>query len=104
MSRFYGTVQGQAKTQASRRGSGTTGISGHIRGWDIGIKIVSQPLVNDKKDYDCFSIYVTGGSNGGKQTHKIATVYLPIDGSEERTVWARINRDGQKEISYTLPN
>ena len=34
MSKFYGTVVGQAKTEATRRGSDRTGIRASVQSWD----------------------------------------------------------------------
>ena len=33
MARFYASIKGQAKTEATRRGGPKSGIEGHIRGW-----------------------------------------------------------------------
>jgi len=60
MSRFYGTIKGQAKTDASRRGSPNSGLVAHIRGWDIGIRVYCRV---DKYGNDSISVFRTGGSN-----------------------------------------
>jgi hypothetical protein len=65
-SRFYSsahgvTAVGGITTEATR--GGNAGISGHIRGWNSGIKVVGYI---DSKDRDCFAVYVTSGSNGGE--------------------------------------
>ena len=62
MSRYYGSVKGQAKTTAGRQGSKASGITGHIRGWDAGVKVVGQVEGGE----DCFLIMATNGSNGEK--------------------------------------
>ena len=59
MSRFYGTINGQAQTSASRRGGSKTGIEGHIRGWDVGIYVCG--FVDNGQDK--FRVALTGGSN-----------------------------------------
>ena len=66
MAQFYGTISGQAKTEASRLGSKKSGISGHIRGWNQGGKV--SCWYNDKNDMDMCEIYATEGSNGGSST------------------------------------
>ena len=60
MSRFYASITGQAKTTATRRGSKTSGIYGHIRGWNKGVRVEGYI---DKDGNDCFDIYETNGSN-----------------------------------------
>ena len=59
MSRFYGSVTGSAKNDATRQGHDR--ISGHVRGWNVGVKVVGH--VNES-DQDVFYVYATGGSNG----------------------------------------
>lgn len=34
MSKFYGTLKGQSKTEATRRGSSTSGIKAAVQSWD----------------------------------------------------------------------
>lgn len=65
--RFWGSVLGYkgggtSTTEASR--GGETGIQGHIRGWNSGIKVVGSV---DTVLGDCFNVFVTSGSNGGKR-------------------------------------
>lgn len=60
MSRFYASISGQAKTDATREGSAKSGINGHIRGWDLGIEVCGY----DENGVDCFDVYLTSGSNG----------------------------------------
>lgn len=103
MSRFYADIHGQAKTVASRQGNSKSGIGGHIRGRNIGIRVESRPMIQDGYECDCFDIYVTGGSNEDKQTERIATVCLP-DKIGERVVWVRTSRATNEEMSYTLAN
>lgn len=62
MSRFYASIDGQAETQATRRGGKKSGIGGHIRGWDIGVKVYG--FVDAETGEDTFQVYLTGGSNG----------------------------------------
>lgn len=74
MSHFYGTVKG-ARSEASRQGSKTSGIEGHIRGWNIGAKVV---CFVDNKGQDKVAIYLTSGSNGSKLSKTIG-VYTEGD-------------------------
>jgi hypothetical protein len=60
MARFYASIQGQDMLEATRRGSKKSGIGGHIRGWDTGIRVEGR--VNATGD-DEFDVYLTGGSN-----------------------------------------
>lgn len=58
MSRFYGTVEGIAKTPASRRGH--KNLEAHIRGWNVGVNIECGV---DEDGNDIIKVYKTGGSN-----------------------------------------
>lgn len=77
MSRFYGDLTGQAKTTATRRGSATSGVSAHVRGWPLGIKVEAY-AVND--GLDGFQVYVTAGSNGSHADLWLATVEQSANG------------------------
>lgn len=67
--RFWGSVSGDASTEASRGGSRT--IKGHIRGWDFGIQV--QGYV-DGDGHNCFEIWTTGGSNDDRIKEHILTI------------------------------
>jgi hypothetical protein len=60
MARFFGSIQG-SKGEATRLGTAKTGIQGHIRGWDIGAKVMMDVTSDDK---DVVEVYITRGSNG----------------------------------------
>lgn len=60
MSHFYASIEGSAKTAATRQGDARSGISGHIRGWDLGIRVVGQVGAEGN---DEFKVFLTGGSN-----------------------------------------
>ena len=85
MARFRGTLDGKSRTQASRLGAATTGLSGSVNGWDCGVYVVARA----DGDKDNFEIYVTGGSNGGKRIH-LASV---TDG-KIRIVYNAVNQEG----------
>lgn len=59
MSRFYGDLTGQAKTKATRRGSLKSGVESHVRGWNVGVRVV----ISDEHGKDYIRVYKTGGSN-----------------------------------------
>lgn len=67
MSRFYAEIQGN-RGQATRGGSGKSGISGHIRGWNVGIRVWGH--INSKGQ-DEFVVYLTSGSNGSRAERMI---------------------------------
>ena len=71
MAHFYGEIRGQAKTIATRRGSKTSGLSGHLRGWNIGVRV---ELEYKEGIGDVINIYHTSGSNGGEKDVLIATL------------------------------
>ena len=60
MSHFFGEIQGN-RGSTSRGGSRSSGIWAHVRGWNVGCKIVCG--IN-KEGLDEIVIYKTGGSNG----------------------------------------
>jgi len=60
MAHFYGDLQG-TRGEATRSGTKNSGISAHVRGWNIGARV--QCFVNDQGE-DCVSIRLTSGSNG----------------------------------------
>jgi len=47
---------------ATRQGSAKSGISGHIRGWNIGARVE----IRDRDGTDVVQVFQTAGSNGGK--------------------------------------
>ena len=59
MAQFYADIQG-SRDEATRMGSKDSGISGHIRGWDIGCSV----YCNEVDGEDHVSIRLTSGSNG----------------------------------------
>lgn len=61
MARLYGSMHGQGKTTRTCIGSASSGISAHIRGWNIGVHIDIEGDPNTEKDR--ISIYSTHGSN-----------------------------------------
>jgi hypothetical protein len=71
MSQFYGEIKGQAKTTATRRGSKASGLQGHLRGWNIGVRVV---LEYKEGIGDVIHIYRTGGSNNVDNDVLIATL------------------------------
>jgi hypothetical protein len=69
MAHFYGSVKGH-RGEASRTGTKKSGISAHIRGRNIGIRV---DLRHDEKNgKDFCTIYETGGSAGGSSDTLIA--------------------------------
>lgn len=60
MSRFYGSIDGRAKTTATREGTSKSGIQAHIRGWNVGVEV---RCFVDKDNHDVCEIFQTGGSN-----------------------------------------
>ena len=58
-SRFYGSVSGSAASDATRQGTARSGISGHIRGWNLGVQVIGHA----DGDADLFDVYITRGSS-----------------------------------------
>ena len=61
MSHFYAHIIGSARTVATRCGTKDSGVSGHLRGWDVGARVE----VFIENGVDTVRVYRTGGSNGG---------------------------------------
>lgn len=60
MSRFYGNMKG-SRGETTRCGNAASGITGHLRGWDIGVRVNVRALNSGE---DVVDVYLTGGSNG----------------------------------------
>jgi len=58
MSRFYGSIEGN-RGMATRQGTASSGMYGHIRGWHIGASVVCY---ENEKGEDCVRVQLTGGS------------------------------------------
>lgn len=69
MAQFYAEIKGCAKTTATRRGTKTTGIFSHTRGWTSGVKVNLCHLGHSgpQKKQDHITITLTSGSNGGPE-------------------------------------
>ena len=68
MSHFYGSIEGD-RSEATRQGSKKNGISGHVRGWDFGVRV----LMRDEDGVDTAGIYLTSGSNGHASEKAVGT-------------------------------
>lgn len=79
MSRFYGSLEGSAKTATTRRGTANHPCKAHVRTWTHGVEILSD--VNSATDREYFAVYATGGSNRPDLTRLIATVGIDESGN-----------------------
>lgn len=61
MAHFYASIKGN-RGETTRMGSKDSGISGHIRGWDTGVRVDIRHSAKDGKDH--VLVYRTAGSNG----------------------------------------
>ena len=66
MAQFYADIQG-SRGEATRLGNKKSGLSGHIRGWDVGARVTMR--YNELKDEDEITIELTGGSSGGRSVN-----------------------------------
>ena len=73
MAHFYATIRGN-RGEATRMGTPNSGIGGHIRGWNIGVRVYGRVDENGK---DVFDVVQTGGSNGHAPSKVIATITEP---------------------------
>jgi hypothetical protein len=63
MARFYASIRG-SRGEATRMGTTQSGISGHIRGWDVGGEVRCYVGENGE---DRVAVFLTSGSNGHGQ-------------------------------------
>ena len=69
MAQFYAEIQG-GRGKASRTGTKASGMSAHVRGWDVGARVVCRHLDEE----DVIQVYVTSGSNGSGVDRHLATI------------------------------
>ena len=72
MAQFRGTVQGN-RSETSRLGHKTTGLTTECNGWNIGVKCIAR--YNEKAGVDEIMIYETSGSGYGGEFKHIHTVF-----------------------------
>jgi len=72
MARFLAAIQG-SRGEATRLGSASHGIRAQAQGWSLGVKVYGNSHT-ENGDLDAFTVYVTGGSNGGFSSIPLATV------------------------------
>lgn len=60
MAHFYANIQGN-RGEVTRMGTAKSGISGHIRGWNVGVRVY---MGVDDEGNDVATVFLTGGSNG----------------------------------------
>jgi len=73
MARFYAEIKGN-RGAATRTGSASSGISGHIRGWDLGALV--EVDVDPATGKDRLTVYRTSGSNGDLVSWKVYSEVL----------------------------
>ena len=82
MARFYASIQGN-KGEATRMGTASSGITGHIRGWNVGAHVDCRPNVDT--DRDVVEIGLSGGSNYPSE-RRLAVLYGALDEHGRETV------------------
>ena len=60
MSRFYVTMKGKTDKVHHATGTAASGVTAHVRGWDIGIRV----SIYDVEGQDKLLVELTPGSNG----------------------------------------
>ena len=73
MSHFYGRLQGQARNEVTRLGSKSSGISAHLSGWNVGVRIAGY--VDETDMEDVFIVSFTKGSNNPQSLSAIYVAY-----------------------------
>lgn len=85
MARFYASIQGN-RGEATRMGTPSSGITGHVRGWNLGMKAIVDARCGDpSKDHAAASI--SGGSNGSPHPRVTLDAMERTDGGLEVTLW-----------------
>lgn len=72
MARFYGSLDTQ-NGSSTRTGTVAGGLSGHVRGWAVGVRVDARVADGDT---DTLEVYATHGSNGGGHAVLLGTVRL----------------------------
>jgi len=75
MAHFYAEIQGN-RGEATRVGTKQSGISGHIRGWNVGVRV--SCVFNEKTGKDEVHVRLTSGS-GGHKSGKCLGVFTADD-------------------------
>lgn len=91
MSRFYASIQG-SRGPATRQGTPKSGIEGHIRGWNAGVKVYGDTGADGEEDR--FHVYITGGSNG----HTGKRLALEVVRENGHTLWRVDGSDSWEEL------
>ena len=74
MPRYTANCTGSQRNRIDHYGSKESGISAHIRGWSVGIKVKGRPALVGLKSQDRFVVRLSGGSRHGKVPHCGMTV------------------------------
>lgn len=61
MAHFYASVNGSRESTATKTGTKKSGMSAHVRGWNIGVDV----RLSHENGKDVVRVYKTHGSNGG---------------------------------------
>lgn len=69
MARFYAQIHGSAGI-ASRQGTISSGMWGHIRGYNAGCRVECSVI----DGHDVVTVWATGGSNSASSDRLIATI------------------------------
>jgi hypothetical protein len=72
MGRFYASIQGN-RGMATRMGNKSSGIDGHIRGWEVGVRV--SCYYDEVHDRDICEVYRTGGSHNSSNVKLIAKIH-----------------------------
>lgn len=101
MSQFYASIQGQ-RGEATRQGGKPSGIQGHIRGWEVGIRVVGH--YDAKNDRDVFAVYRTGGSNGREAEEFLGIVTDGAVQPDERVMREAEAIDAETALALSDPD
>jgi len=79
MSQFYGTIDGQSRTTATRRGSKASGIVTHAASWDGAVRVT----VHDRGGVDWATVELVPWHGAG--THRV--LYDgPVSGEDAKAI------------------
>jgi hypothetical protein len=90
MARFYGTVSGQAKTTATRRGSARSGLETQCNGWNCGVTVEADGY----DSFDFFHIYLTTGSSPKDESIHLGTVFVDDDDKVSIAIRSELFEEG----------
>jgi hypothetical protein len=79
--RFWGSLSAVEAQTIATRGSNQS-LEGHVRGWDIGVKVIGHVEENE----DRFDLYITSGSHNSVKDEFLGSVLFNKKGTKRKFI------------------